>query len=98
MVLMTVLINKDMAKRANIPNEALSEPKVILGLDGNVLPKVTHHTTPLTLITSGNRLTNITSKNKYSRCKPSQATTLTPDLLPTQPLECIPSDLDLSRR
>lgn len=47
-------IDQDLVKQASILREVLSEPKTILGLNGEILVKVTNRTAPLTLIVSGN--------------------------------------------
>uniref|UniRef100_A0A674PMU1 Gypsy retrotransposon integrase-like protein 1 n=1 Tax=Takifugu rubripes TaxID=31033 RepID=A0A674PMU1_TAKRU len=47
-------ISQDLARQVRLPLETLPEPKTILGLDGEVLARITHRTQAITLIISGN--------------------------------------------
>lgn len=47
-------ISLDLARQAHLPVEPLPEPRMILGLDGEVLAKITHRTQTITPIVSGN--------------------------------------------
>uniref|UniRef100_A0A674MXQ5 Gypsy retrotransposon integrase-like protein 1 n=1 Tax=Takifugu rubripes TaxID=31033 RepID=A0A674MXQ5_TAKRU len=47
-------ISQDLARQARLPLETLPEPKTILGLNGEVLARITHRTQAITLIISGN--------------------------------------------
>lgn len=53
------LIDQKLVKQASIPTEVLSEFKTILGLNGDILAKITHQTAPLNLIVSGNHSESI---------------------------------------
>lgn len=49
-------ISQDLARQAHIPVKTLPELKTILGLNGEVLARITHRTQTITLMVSGNHL------------------------------------------
>ncbi len=52
-------IQDELVSQLNLPLETLASPKPITALDGRLIAKVTHHTSPLTLIISGNHREDI---------------------------------------